>query len=88
MIFAAKRKLRRFAVYIIAQSLSDKADFEAANAKKNSNCAHKKWPPRLRQPPDYFSLFFEDVENALESFHNALEEVGENLSEVKLGAAR
>ena len=34
MIFAAKRKLRRFAVYIIAQSLSDKADFEAANAKK------------------------------------------------------
>ena len=75
--------LRRFAVYIIAQSLSDKADFEAANAKK-LQIPRKKGRRICGSPVDYFSLFFEDVENALESFHNALEEVGENLSEVKL----
>lgn len=77
----------RFAVFIIAQSLSDKADFEAANAKNYKS--HAKRGCRTGGSPfDYFSLFFEDVENALESFDNALEEVGENLSEVKLGAAR
>ena len=41
MIFAAKRKLRRFAVYIIAQSLSDKADFETANAKNYKSHAKR-----------------------------------------------
>lgn len=77
----------RFAVFIIAQSLSDKADFEAANAKNYKS--HAKRGCRTGDSPfDYSILFFEDVENALESFDNALEEVGENLSEVKLGAAR
>lgn len=77
----------RFAVFIIAQSLSDKADFKAANAKYYKSHA-KRAAAFATAPVDYFSLFFEDVENALESFDNALEEFGENLSEVKLGTAR